>query len=54
MVPVPDLTNWLTEEGSKVLNESSSNDKSLPDLAKRLFCDASLCMYQSPDVMMYR
>ncbi|XP_075151578.1 ubiquitin carboxyl-terminal hydrolase CYLD isoform X3 [Haematobia irritans] len=54
MITVPDLPQWLSEEGSRVVNETSSNDKMLPEHAKRLFCDAYMCMYQSTDVMMYR
>ncbi|XP_019890449.2 uncharacterized protein LOC101889912 isoform X6 [Musca domestica] len=54
MITVPDLPQWLSEEGSRIVNETSSNDKMLPEHAKRLFCDAYMCMYQSTDVMMYR
>ncbi|XP_052869371.1 uncharacterized protein LOC128275038 [Anopheles cruzii] len=54
MIPVPDLPRWLTEEGSRALNEEAINDKMLPEHAKRLLCDAYMCMYQSTDVMMYR
>ncbi|XP_037957203.1 uncharacterized protein LOC119687095 isoform X2 [Teleopsis dalmanni] len=50
---VPNLPQWLTEEGARSLNETP-NEKLLPPLAKRLFCDAYMCMYQSSDVMMYR
>ncbi|XP_058121481.1 ubiquitin carboxyl-terminal hydrolase CYLD isoform X2 [Anopheles coustani] len=54
MVPVPDLPHWLTDEGSRALHEEAVNDKMLPEHAKRLLCDAYMCMYQSTDVMMYR
>ncbi|XP_073824536.1 ubiquitin carboxyl-terminal hydrolase CYLD isoform X4 [Musca autumnalis] len=54
MITVPDLPQWLSEEGARMVNETSSNDKMLPEHAKRLFCDAYMCMYQSTDVMMYR
>uniref|UniRef100_A0A1I8PG62 ubiquitinyl hydrolase 1 n=1 Tax=Stomoxys calcitrans TaxID=35570 RepID=A0A1I8PG62_STOCA len=54
MITVPDLPQWLSEEGSRIVNETSANDKMLPEHAKRLFCDAYMCMYQSTDVMMYR
>ncbi|XP_055847048.1 ubiquitin carboxyl-terminal hydrolase CYLD [Episyrphus balteatus] len=54
MISVPDLPQWLSEEGARAVNETSSNDKMLPEHAKRLFCDAYMCMYQSTDVMMYR
>ncbi|XP_053697663.1 uncharacterized protein LOC128744574 [Sabethes cyaneus] len=54
MIPVPDLPIWLSEEGARQLNEEAINDKMLPEHAKRLLCDAYMCMYQSTDVMMYR
>lgn len=54
MIPVPDLPLWLSEEGARSLNEKAINDKMLPEHAKRLLCDAYMCMYQSTDVMMYR
>lgn len=54
MISVPDMPQWLSEEGARTVNETSSNDKLLPEHAKRLFCDAYMCMYQSTDVMMYR
>lgn len=53
VVSVPDLPLWLSEEGAKDLNERYLNDKLLPEHAKRLMCDAYMCMYQT-DVMMYR
>lgn len=54
MVPVPDLPLWLSEDGARQLHESNVNDKHLPELAKRLYCDAYLMLYQSPEMMMYR
>lgn len=54
MIPVPDLPQWLSDEGARQLNETAVNDKMLPEHAKRLLCDAYMCMYQSTDVMMYR
>lgn len=54
MIPVPDLPQWLSEDGARQLNEKAINDKMLPEHAKRLLCDAYMCMYQSTDVMMYR
>ncbi|XP_026469508.1 ubiquitin carboxyl-terminal hydrolase CYLD [Ctenocephalides felis] len=54
MVSVPDLPEWLSDEGARMLHEQYPNDKQLPEHAKRLMCDAYMCMYQSPDVMMYR
>lgn len=52
MLPVADLPLWLSEEGARALNDKSS--KMLPEHAKRLLCDAYMCMYQSTDVRMYR
>uniref|UniRef100_A0A1A9V2C0 ubiquitinyl hydrolase 1 n=1 Tax=Glossina austeni TaxID=7395 RepID=A0A1A9V2C0_GLOAU len=49
MVIVPDMTQWLSEDGALFVHESSSSDKMLPEHAKRLFCDAYMCMYQSAD-----
>uniref|UniRef100_A0A1L8DTI0 ubiquitinyl hydrolase 1 n=1 Tax=Nyssomyia neivai TaxID=330878 RepID=A0A1L8DTI0_9DIPT len=54
MVSVTDLPQWLSEDTARTLHEAASNDKMLPDHAKRLLCDAYMCMYQSTDVMMYR
>lgn len=51
---VEDLPTWLSETGSKEVNESAANDRQLPTLAKRLLCDAYLCMYQSSDMKMYK
>ncbi|XP_012260175.2 ubiquitin carboxyl-terminal hydrolase CYLD [Athalia rosae] len=53
MVPCPDFPYWLSEDGATYLTELT-DDKQLPEHAKRLLCDAYMCMYQSPDVMMYR
>ncbi|XP_063700280.1 uncharacterized protein LOC134830659 [Culicoides brevitarsis] len=54
MVSVPDLPQWLSEEGARTLHELAPSDKMLPEHAKRLMCDAYMCMYQSSDIMMYR
>lgn len=54
LTAVPDLPDWLSEEGARALNESAVNDKLLPEHAKRLLCDAYLCFYVSKDVAMYR
>lgn len=56
MVACPDVSNWLSDEGavSRLLHEAAPSDKQLPEHARRLLCDAYICMYQSPDVMMYR
>lgn len=54
LVSVEDLPTWISDKGSKELHESANDDKHLPPLAKRLLCDASICMYQNRDVMMYQ
>ncbi|XP_069692355.1 uncharacterized protein CYLD isoform X1 [Periplaneta americana] len=53
MVSCPNLPYWLSDEGARSLQEMR-DDRQLPEHAKRLLCDAYMCMYQSPDVMMYR
>jgi ubiquitin thioesterase CYLD len=53
MVSCPNLPYWLSDEGARSLHEMK-DDRQLPEHAKRLLCDAYMCMYQSPDVMMYR
>ena len=53
MVPCPDFPYWLSEEGASYL-ATLTDDRLLPEHAKRLLCDAYMCMYQSPDVMMYK
>ncbi|XP_030556658.1 ubiquitin carboxyl-terminal hydrolase CYLD isoform X1 [Drosophila novamexicana] len=53
MISVRELPKWLSDEGARHINERSVKDKDLPEHAKRLFCDAYMCMYQSTDVMMY-
>ncbi|KAK4879570.1 hypothetical protein RN001_007716 [Aquatica leii] len=55
MVACPDVSKWLSDEQScRLLHESAPLDRYLPEHARRLLCDAYICMYQSPDVMMYR
>ncbi|XP_063239816.1 ubiquitin carboxyl-terminal hydrolase CYLD [Bacillus rossius redtenbacheri] len=53
VVPCPGLPLWLSEEGGRSL-EGVGDDRQLPEHARRLLCDAYMCMYQSPDVAMYR
>ncbi|XP_015175056.1 PREDICTED: ubiquitin carboxyl-terminal hydrolase CYLD [Polistes dominula] len=53
MVPCPDFPYWLSEDGGNCLMKLT-DDRNLPEYAKRLLCDAYMCMYQSPDVMMYK
>ncbi|XP_041451979.1 ubiquitin carboxyl-terminal hydrolase CYLD isoform X1 [Drosophila obscura] len=53
IICVPELTQWLSDEGARTINETSPNDKALPEHAKRIFCDAYMCLYQSTDTMMY-
>nr|CAG4641570.1 EOG090X03LH [Eurycercus lamellatus] len=65
VVACPDLPRWLSDDWDKHLlstggpNESpSSNNHAgsnlLPDHVRRLFSDAYMCLYQSPDLMLYR
>lgn len=56
MVPCPDVSGWLSDDGAltRALHDATPSDKQLPEHARRLLCDAYICMYQSPDVMMYR
>lgn len=55
MVACPDISHWLSEETAcRQLHEEFPLDRHLPEHAKRLLCDAYICMYQSSDVMMYR
>ncbi|KAL7302139.1 hypothetical protein TKK_0005362 [Trichogramma kaykai] len=53
MVPCPDFPYWLSEEGAKYLR-TVSDDRVLPEHAKRLLCDAYMCMYQTPDLMVHK
>lgn len=53
MVPCPNLPYWLSEKGALTLSQVK-DDRQLPEHAKRLLCDAYMCMYQSSEVMMYR
>ena len=48
-----DLMQWVGDEGSQMLHAVTDN-KALPDLPRRLLCDAYMCFYQSPKIMMYR
>lgn len=54
MIPVPDMSLWLSEDDTNSPYKAAANDKFLPEHAKRLLCDAYMCMYQSSDVMMYK
>uniref|UniRef100_A0A1B6JGQ8 ubiquitinyl hydrolase 1 n=1 Tax=Homalodisca liturata TaxID=320908 RepID=A0A1B6JGQ8_9HEMI len=53
VVPCMDLPLWLSEKGALTLNKVK-DDRLLPEHAKRLLCDAYMCMYQSSEVSMYR
>lgn len=55
MAACPDVSRWLSDEAlCKQLHEDHPLDRHLPERARRLLCDAYICMYQSSDVMMYR
>ncbi|BFZ12764.1 hypothetical protein BsWGS_15803 [Bradybaena similaris] len=53
VVPVPEISEWLAEHNLKQLLQWS-DDKDLPEYLRRILCDGYMCMYQSPDVMMYK
>ncbi|KAF6215400.1 hypothetical protein GE061_010152 [Apolygus lucorum] len=53
VVLCPDLPQWLSDRGAVELQQIK-DDRQLPQHAKRLLCDAYMCMYQSIEVMMYR
>ena len=52
VVNCPDLGRWLSEDWDRQL--LSSPQSAMPDHIKRLFSDAYMCLYQSPDLLMYR
>nr|SVE78139.1 EOG090X03LH [Daphnia lumholtzi] len=65
VITCPDLPRWLSDEwdkqllsnGSDLSSSSSSSNPTgagLPDYVRRLFSDAYMCLYQSPDLMLYR
>ncbi|KAJ8920977.1 hypothetical protein NQ315_015772 [Exocentrus adspersus] len=55
MVACPDVSRWLSDDRiCRQLHEEFPLDRHLPEHARRLLCDAYICMYQSSDVMMYR
>lgn len=48
-----EIPQWLSDERHNDIMKYS-DDKSLPEHMRRLICDAYICMYQSPDVMMFK
>ncbi|XP_017774296.1 PREDICTED: ubiquitin carboxyl-terminal hydrolase CYLD isoform X1 [Nicrophorus vespilloides] len=55
MVACADVSKWLSDEQlCRTMHDNASLDRHLPEHARRLLCDAYICMYQSSDVMMYR
>lgn len=48
-----ELLEWLGEQGSQALS-AVADDKALPNLTRRLLCDAYMCFYQTGKVAMYR
>lgn len=44
MVPVPDITTWLSEEGGRQLNDAHTIEQ-LPEFAESFFCDANYMIY---------
>ena len=47
MVPVPELSYLLSDDGAKLLHENNLLDQSLPQYAKRLYCDTYMMMYRN-------
>ncbi|XP_050395598.1 ubiquitin carboxyl-terminal hydrolase CYLD isoform X2 [Patella vulgata] len=54
VAPVPDLTQWLSEEKFEQLATTNDDDKHIPEHIRRLLGDAYMCMYQSLDVMRFK
>nr|CAG4646923.1 EOG090X03LH [Megafenestra aurita]SVE92296.1 EOG090X03LH [Megafenestra aurita] len=50
VIACPDLPLWLSDDWDKQLLSSVG----LPNYVRRLFSDAYMCLYQSPDLMLYR
>ncbi len=52
IVACPDVSHWLYDEDTcRKLHKDLPQDKSLPEQAKSLFCDAYICMYKSQDLI---
>uniref|UniRef100_A0A6A7G8B2 ubiquitinyl hydrolase 1 n=1 Tax=Hirondellea gigas TaxID=1518452 RepID=A0A6A7G8B2_9CRUS len=49
-----ELQEWLGMQGGQARSAAVPDDKSLPDLTRRLLCDAYMCFYHSSKVAMYR
>ena len=52
VISFPDLKWWLSDDGTNYLL-TIKDDKLLPEMPRRLLCDAYMCLYQSPDVNIY-
>ncbi|KAG9510501.1 Ubiquitin carboxyl-terminal hydrolase CYLD [Fragariocoptes setiger] len=48
-----DLPFWLSDKGIAYLL-NNRDDKLLPEMSRRLICDAYMCFYQSSDLQLYR
>jgi len=48
-----EIPRWLSDECFSDIMKNP-DDKTLPEYMRRLICDAYICMYQSPEVMMFR
>ncbi|XP_074645067.1 uncharacterized protein LOC141914449 isoform X3 [Tubulanus polymorphus] len=51
--PCQELPEWLADDNHERIL-SLKEDRQLPSYARRVLCDAYLCMYQSTEVMMYK
>lgn len=47
------LPQWLLEENQDQIL-ACENDRDLPQAVRRVLCDGYICMYQSPQMMMYK
>ncbi|XP_039256844.2 ubiquitin carboxyl-terminal hydrolase CYLD-like [Styela clava] len=47
----PDFVAWLSQDERSIQSE---DEKLMPELKRRLLCDAYMCMYQSTDLMFYK
>ena len=48
-----EIPRWLSDECYSDIMKYPE-DKTLPEHMRRLICDAYICMYQSPQVMMFK
>lgn len=50
IVACTDVSRWLSDkENCQILHKDNPSDRSLPEHARRMLCDAYICMYQKYD-----